>query len=138
MRCRRGNRPADLVASMPPISPGARPGRSAMEKAMKPDSTGTMMREGGAAADLHQRRRQRSLLFDRIDAEDEGQGYRQTAGDDDRQHVGHAGHQVLVGSGSLSAAAPFGAAAGAPGRLRAAPGGAGFRERVVDDAAAPA
>lgn len=31
-----------LTASMPPIRPGVRPGRSAMEKAMKPANTGTI------------------------------------------------------------------------------------------------
>ncbi|SAJ20277.1 Uncharacterised protein [Enterobacter cloacae] len=31
-----------LTASIPPIRPGVRPGRSAMEKAIKPASTGTI------------------------------------------------------------------------------------------------
>ncbi|MND57613.1 hypothetical protein D3C80_487460 [compost metagenome] len=31
-----------LTASMPPINPGVRPGRSAIEKAIKPANTGTI------------------------------------------------------------------------------------------------
>ncbi len=62
-----------LTASIPPIRPGVRPGRSAMEKAIKPASTGTHQREGRAAADLHQRRRQGVFHFKRFDPEGKGE-----------------------------------------------------------------
>ncbi len=59
--------------------------------------------EGRAAADVHQRRRDRALLLEGFDAEDEGQGDAEPARDHDRQHVGDAGQQVFVGAFHFSA-----------------------------------
>ena len=56
----------------------------------------------GIAADLHERSRKRSLrvgpLLNATNCEGESDG--KPARDHERQHVGNAGHQVLVGTGS--------------------------------------
>ena len=84
-----------LTASMPPIRPGVR--RAIRDG--EGDETGQYrhhQRKGGAAANLHQRRRQRAFDFKRLDAEHERQRDTQTAGHHHRQHVGHAGQQVAI------------------------------------------
>ena len=53
-------------------------------------------RKRGAAANLHQRGRQRARLFKRLDTKGEGERNTQAARHHHRQHVGHAGQQVTI------------------------------------------
>ncbi len=79
-------RPGAGAHSMPPIKPGVRPGRSAMEKAMKPPIP-------APSAQRRSRRRSASAppptcaLTSTLDAEHERQRDAQTAGHHHRQHV---------------------------------------------------
>ena len=58
-------------------------------------------REGRAAADLHQRRRQGVFHFKRFDPEGKGERDTQAPRHHHRQHVGDAGQQVAVGARRL-------------------------------------
>ena len=58
-------------------------------------------REGRAAADLHQRRRQGVFYFKRFDPEGKGERDTQAARHHHRQHVGDASQQVAVGARRL-------------------------------------
>ncbi|SSN10450.1 Uncharacterised protein [Klebsiella pneumoniae] len=58
-------------------------------------------REGRAAADLHQRRRQGVFHFKRFDPEGKGERDTQAPGHYHRQHIGDAGQQVAIGARRL-------------------------------------
>jgi hypothetical protein len=66
---------------------------------MKPARDGHHQGKGGRRSDLEQGPTKGVFIFVHVDAaKGECQGDHQAAGNHEGQHVGHAGHQVLVGT----------------------------------------
>ncbi len=98
----------NVCASMPPTRPGAMPGRSAIEKAMKPERTATKRWNAVPPPIRLRAAAERAFLIARVNAADgKGERDRETARDHDRQHVGNAGHEMFVGAGARLERAAF-------------------------------
>lgn len=78
------------------ISPGVRPGRSAIEKAIKPASTGTISAKALLPPICISATARGSRLFERSDTKGEGECDAQAPCDHHRQHVGNTGQQMTV------------------------------------------
>ncbi len=90
-----------LTASIPPIRPGVRPGRSAMEKAIKPASTGTISAKAEPPPICISAAASGVFHFKRFDPRRQRRARYTGPGHYHRQHIGDAGQQVAIGARRL-------------------------------------